>query len=58
MNFGNKNGPLEPKSVVHLISPNLNIPSSIESCDFDELSKDFNRWKDALHDDYKAVGSP
>lgn len=38
--------------LVHLISPNLNFSSPIEPCDFDELSKELNRWKDALHNDY------
>lgn len=38
--------------MVHLISPNLNFSSPIESCDFDELSEELNRWKDALHNDY------
>ena len=42
----------EEIKMVHLISPNLNFSSSVESCDFDELSKELNRWKDALHDDY------
>ena len=44
--------PLSLLGVVHLISPNLNFSSPIESCDFDELSKELNRWKDALHNDY------
>lgn len=38
--------------MVHLISPNLIFSNSIESCDFDELSKEINRWKDALRSDY------
>lgn len=36
-------------------TPNIskfNFFSSIESCDFDELSKELNRWRDALHNDY------